>query len=169
MLKKSSRVNKAFFLMLAGVLLVSGLACGSDEEMPGRANISIHKLRSNPSNYVGRSVVIKGFLSRAFSSTGGPIVLYATRDDAEMRNIPSSVFIDLHNNERLVDINNCLERFVEVAGTFRDTDDPYAGGGLGIADVEWLKIITEPTSELKSPSQDESYCVLLPGVQLDQG
>lgn len=160
--------NRAVFrtainaLIFSICILASVVGC---TEEPDRYYISVHQLRLEPEKYRNKEVALKGYLSHRLSKTGGPIFLFATKDDAEMRNNAAGVFIDVLANERLSTIENCLEHFVEVVGTFRETDDRYAGGGLGVTNVEWLKIITEPTPGLNKPNREKNYCVLSPGMK----
>lgn len=101
---------------------------------------------------------MKGFLSRSISQKGGAILLYATKDDAEMRNLVASVLIDLSSSSAS-SIEDCLEHFVEVAGIFQTTSRENAQGELGITDLEWMKILTTPTSGLEKRDRDADYCV----------
>ena len=119
---------------------------------------SVHQLRIEPERYEGQSIIVKGFLSRSISQKGGAILLYATKDDAEMRNLVASVLIDLSSSSAS-SIEDCLEHFVEVAGIFQTTSRENAQGELGITDLEWMKILTTPTSGLEKRDRDADYCV----------
>ena len=115
--------------------------------------ITVHQLRIEYERYIGHEVVIKGYLSGRLWEGVWPPYLYATSDDATMRNQSASVFIDVHNNPRLVELADCMERFVEVKGTFRETDDPELRG-LGIAGIHYMRIVPDSADR-----GFDAYCV----------
>jgi len=139
------------YVRLVFVYCVVIITPGCQEDGP--RYISIHHLRIEHEKFIGREIIIKGYLSGMLAENLQPAYLYATSDDANMRNRSAAVFIDVYNNPRLIDISDCMERFVEVKGTFGETNNPHLKG-LGMTEIRHLRIVPH------SPDRGmEAYCV----------
>ncbi|MGY6586989.1 MAG: hypothetical protein ACXIUB_01740 [Wenzhouxiangella sp.] len=136
------------FALIAACVSVAVVGCSNDETH----YITVNELRSHHQVYLGEEVVLKGYLSGRYAEAHGSPYLFATSDDAIMRNQPAAVFIDLYGNAWVTDISDCMEKFVQVRGIFRVTDNPY-NPGLAVTDIESLWILP--------PSDDglNVYCV----------
>ncbi len=121
--------------------------------------VSVHQLRISSSEYINKPIFIKGYLSRSFANGAGRLLLYATKDDSFMRNLASSVPINLHNNLFLKENFECEEHFIEIRGVFRRSNAPNIQGGLSISDISWMMIITEPSQSNSDESINEGICI----------
>jgi hypothetical protein len=140
------RIGARALIIVCLIVLVGG--CSDDEVH----HVSIHELRVHNQDYIGKKVVLKGFLSGRYAEAHGSPYLFATTDDAMMRNQAAAVFIDLYENPWVNDIDKCMEHFVQVWGTFRVTDNPY-NPGLGVTDIDSLRKLPPSDAGL------DEYCV----------
>lgn len=140
------RIGLRALLTACLIALVGG--CSDDEVH----HITVYELRIQSQDYSGKKVVLKGYLSGRYAEAHGSPYLFATTDDAKMRNQAAAVFIDLYGNPWVKDVDECMEHFVQVQGTFRVTDNPH-NPGLGVTDIESLWKLP--------PSGDglDEYCV----------
>lgn len=151
------RLISALSAYALAVLSVTG--CHEDND--ARHYISVHELRIHHEKYIGKKIVMRGYLSGWNSASVGAPYLFATSDDAKMRNGAASVFIDLYENPWTKDISKCKEAFVQVSGIFRETENPN-NSGFAIADVDALWIIGDQASIWMLPTEDvqeDAYCV----------
>lgn len=140
------QIGARALIVVSLFVLVSG--CSDDEVH----HVSIHELRVHSQHYTGKNIVLKGFLSGRYAEAHGSPYLFATTDDAMMRNQAAAVFIDLYENPWVNDLAECMEQFVQVWGTFRVTDNPY-NPGLGVTDIDSLRKLPPINTGLND------YCV----------
>ncbi len=116
----------------------------SCDDGSGIYHVSVHQLRIQESDYIDKNVVVSGYFSRSFSETSGTLFLYATKDDADMRNHLAGIAIKFIRNDDVSIIEPCLNHFVSMVGLYQFDDDPFTGGGLRLFVSARIGTLDEP-------------------------
>ncbi len=124
----------------------------SCDDGSGIYHVSVHQLRIQESDYINKKVVVSGYFSRAFSEKNGPLFLYATKDDADMRNNPAGIAIKFIRNDNISIILPCLNHFVSMIGIYQYDDTPNTGGGLRLFVSPRISILDKPKIDGIFPS-----------------
>lgn len=140
-------------------------SCASE---PDRLMATVHQIRIKPEFYDNKTVIVKGYLSRMLTENTGPVFLFASKEDAYLRNFPAGVFVDIPGDARDANMSRCLEHHVQVIGVFREVSDPSGNPGFGITDLELLKIYSPVGQSSTQDERKDTYCVL-PGGQKQSG
>lgn len=100
--------------------------------------VSPIQLRITPERFDSKRVNLKGYVDSQASLLGEALLLFQTKDDANIRNFAAQVPIFLSSDEYRAVLEKCADSYVEVIGTF------FYGSGdeqRGIRSVENLAVI----------------------------
>jgi len=119
--RKSTLIN---ICIITSIIFVT--AC--KEEFVGFEKVSVHQLIFSSDNYLGNKVSVKGFFARG----EGSHQLFATKDDALLRNNPAGITIEYHDEYIMKSREPCLDRFVQFLGVYKSDSDSSKGVKLFI-------------------------------------
>ena len=94
------------------ILLGCQWSCMISSAQSGPIALSMIELMTEPSEYAGRQVVVKGFFA-----VGAGIDLFLTEDHALARDYSSAVPVS-DSDDLSLSQSECVGRFVELIGTF---------------------------------------------------
>jgi len=138
---------------IAITFLVVFIVCGCSSDSVGPKSISMYELIVHHEDYIGDELIVRGYLSRFVTDELGPIHIYPSKSDADMRNYTTAVFVDLLDNPWIVNLEGCINQQVEIQAFFRQTQNPY-NPVFGFTDV--MTLATQGENQL----QFTNYCVL---------
>ncbi len=124
---------KTKFLLLFLFVASTFSLLGDHEVRDGVIATSLVRVVSNPEEYDGKRILLKGFLRRGFEESG----LYLSRDDAAILNTKQALWVGTLREGR-EDVEFPNEEFVRIVGKLTYEE----GKGFGHMGL-WLAEITE--------------------------
>ena len=104
------------------ILLLNLSVCVYSETRYER--VSVHQLVIQSDKYLDKNVRVKGYIARG---TGG-IYIFATKDDAIMKNAAAGIPLKIINKLDLEGHASCLNRFVLIFGEYKYDDQSNTKG-----------------------------------------
>ena len=107
--------------------------CGCQVSEQNPRLVLLVALLSTPEKFDGNDVIFTGFLGRGSD-------VYLTKEHSDINDRASSLFLSLSDREReALSISACIQKHVEVVGSFGLVKVPGLAPRLGITDVKSLR------------------------------